>query len=222
MCIDSKFKLQRNLRDTKSNISSLLKCHWFSLLFNFYSYTDSFNAPACYTTYGRNMSWLPSAKIIDRRFSLAAACMLSSIDKPLLYSVKFELKLTICRWCWSRFDIVFDWWNPLALLSSKLASRILSAVALWPAMCSLMEPLIGCIGPLVIVSVEVFSVCDVADDGDETDDTVDDDDDDDDFFSLASCWAFFERFHFMRRFWNHILTCIRKIPEENNNNNINK
>lgn len=52
----------------------------------------------------------------------------------------------------------------------------------------------------------------MADDGDETDDWFDDDDDDeddeDDFFSLASCCAFFERFHFMRRFWNQILTCI--------------
>ena len=26
---------------------------------------------------------------------------------------------------------------------------------------------------------------------------------------LASCWAFLPRFHFMRLFWNQILTCLR-------------
>lgn len=63
------------------------------------------------------------------------------------------------------------------------------------------------------------SAADVDDDDDGDDDDADDDDDDDDdddaeaapccwpFFSLASCCAFFERFHFIRRFWNQILTC---------------
>lgn len=54
----------------------------------------------------------------------------------------------------------------------------------------------------------VFGGWAVADDDDDVDadDPDDDDDDDDDFFSLASCWAFLERFHFIRLFWNHILT----------------
>lgn len=27
---------------------------------------------------------------------------------------------------------------------------------------------------------------------------------------LESCWAFFDRFHFILRFWNHIFTCRQK------------
>lgn len=73
-----------------------------------------------------------------------------------------------------------------------------------------------CIEAVVGVSLDVLIVWDVADDGDDADDTVDDDDDDDDdFFSFASCWAFLERFHFMRRFWNQILTC-RYLGEDKN------
>lgn len=60
-----------------------------------------------------------------------------------------------------------------------------------------------------VVGAEISACAEVDDDDDvDTDDEPpdDDDEDDEDFFSLASCCAFFERFHFIRRFWNHILT----------------
>lgn len=181
-----------------------VKC-WFDLL-------------SGYTTYGRKwMSWLPSAKIIGRRFSLAAACIPSSIDKLLLYSVKFELKLTMCRWCCSKLAIAFGWWNPFALLNNRLASSILSA-DLFATIWSLIGPLIDWIETRFCVELPVLGTeiggCVEPDDDDDVvteddpPDDDDDDDDDDDFFSFASCWAFFERFHFIRRFWNHILTYI--------------
>lgn len=53
---------------------------------------------------------------------------------------------------------------------------------------------------------------------DDDDDDLSDDALDDDFFSFASCWAFFERFHFMRRFWNQIFTYNFELKEEENIN----
>lgn len=166
---------------------------------------------AGYTTYGRNISpfWLPSAKIIGGRLAIFAPwCKLLSSKFPL-YSVKFELKLTICR-CGSIDDIVFCTLKLFGCaVNNKLASSNLSPAfgILFGEWWSLPLPL-----PLdecVVAAVELLELweiaaapCPVLDDKDDDDD----DDDDADFFSLASCWAFFERFHFIRRFWNHILT----------------
>lgn len=97
------------------------------------------------------------------------------------------------------------------MLNNRLASSILSA-DLFDTICSLIGPLIDCIEtrfePDEVADVgAVIGVWDVDDDDDDVDTDDDDDDDpDDDFFSLASCWAFFDLFHFILRFWNQILT----------------
>lgn len=207
---------KKNNKNYDGLITERLRSHltWFS--FEFPKKKERKKKTHYYTTYGLNISWLPSPKIMGRRFNLAAVCILSSIDKLLLYSLKF----TICRWCWSKFGICFDWWIECCWFecwatvfvccvnSNKLASSIFS-LGLFVGICSLIGPLIDCFEtrfaletvfePVVAVDTDV---CD-----DDDDDDVDDVDAfDDDFFSFASCWAFFERFHFIRRFWNQILT----------------
>lgn len=84
-------------------------------------------------------------------------------------------------------------------------SSILSA-DLFDTIFSLIGPLIDWIETrfefeVAVLDAEIGACVDV-DDDDDVDDEDDDDDDapDDDFFSLASCCAFFERFHFIRRF----------------------
>lgn len=94
------------------------------------------------------------------------------------------------------------------LLNSRLASSILSAV-LFVTICSLIGPFIDWIETRFAFELADVRAAGVADEDDEVDDDDDDEGDDDvdtddapadDFFSLASCWAFFDRFHFMRRF----------------------
>lgn len=169
-----------------------------------------------YTTYGRNISpfWLPSAKIIGGRLGIFAPwCKLLS-SKLLLYSVRFELKLTICR-CESNAVIVFCPLKPFeCAVNSRLASSNLSPAfgILFDAWWSLVLPFDECVvaaaGLFELWEIAAATPCPVLDEDDDADDDADAD-----FFSLASCWAFFERFHFIRRFWNHILTYLWGITE---------
>lgn len=196
-------------------LSNRLTISFFSIFIRFMSQPDH-DDHHHYTTYGRNMSpfGLPSAKIIGGRRGIFGPLCNALVSS---YSLKFELKLTMCRWWWwwcgSIDDMVFCTLNVFGCaVKSKLASSNLS-VTFGILLDEWWSPL-PFVEWVVVVVVDAFGLfelwgiaaaavtlaplpCCPLDDVDDAEA---------DFFSFASCWAFFERFHFIRRFWNHILT----------------